>query len=280
MHPTAQHARSIQRQQFSFDQERNHTRAKQLLQRRVIAGKVRVCLITLLSCAHHMKPALAVKQSVRHQRVQVRMIFRQILQELQKKPEFANLTMADLQAALWYAEKRLYETAGEDTVEDSSVDKESTGYADNEAPDYSNASADVARGFGISEERIAEAIQKARDDGRAAAARSGDEQVLVEPKLGGKQGAAGGFTPSEKRAFRRSIATRTARTKTGSGGSVAGHEKNQYSRSNSDSGRIRLLKSLKAKYTEVWKAGADISRVYRAAGISTPEFYELQQTVD
>ena len=42
MHPTAQHARSIQRQQFSFDQERNHTRAKQLLQRRVIAGKVRV----------------------------------------------------------------------------------------------------------------------------------------------------------------------------------------------------------------------------------------------
>ena len=39
----------------------------------MIAGEVRVCLITLLSTAHHMKLALAIKQSVRYQRVQVRM---------------------------------------------------------------------------------------------------------------------------------------------------------------------------------------------------------------
>ena len=81
MHPTAQHARSIRRQQSSFEQERNHTRAKQLLQLGVIAGKKRVCRATLFlsefasefSSAHHMKLALAIKQSVRHQRVQVRM---------------------------------------------------------------------------------------------------------------------------------------------------------------------------------------------------------------
>ena len=40
MHPTAQHARSINGQQSSLDQERNHARAKQLLQPRVIAGLV------------------------------------------------------------------------------------------------------------------------------------------------------------------------------------------------------------------------------------------------
>ena len=73
MHPTAQHARSIRRQQSSFEQDRNHTRAKQLFQRRVIVGEVRVCLITLLASAHHMKPSLAIKQSVDYQRVRVRM---------------------------------------------------------------------------------------------------------------------------------------------------------------------------------------------------------------
>ena len=73
MHPAPQHARSIQRQQSSLDQERDHARAKQLLQPRVITGEVLVCLITLLSSAHHMKPSLAIKQAVGYQRVQVRM---------------------------------------------------------------------------------------------------------------------------------------------------------------------------------------------------------------
>ena len=77
VHPTTQHARSIRRQQSGFDQERNHTRAKQLLQRRVIASEVRVCRAALFlsefASAHHMKLCLAIKQAVRHQRVQVRM---------------------------------------------------------------------------------------------------------------------------------------------------------------------------------------------------------------
>ena len=77
MHPTAQHARSIRWQQSNFDQELDHARTEQLLQRRVIAGKKRVCRATLFLSefvsAHHMKPALAVKQTVGNQRVQVRM---------------------------------------------------------------------------------------------------------------------------------------------------------------------------------------------------------------
>ena len=73
MHPTPQHARSIQRQQPSFEQERNHAREKQLLQLGVNAGEVRVCRATILTSAHHMKLAFAIKQAVGHQRVQVRM---------------------------------------------------------------------------------------------------------------------------------------------------------------------------------------------------------------
>jgi hypothetical protein len=44
--------------------------------------------------------------------------------------------MSDLQAVLWYPEKRIYETA---KIEESSDDQE--GYADTAAPDYANAAA-------------------------------------------------------------------------------------------------------------------------------------------
>ena len=60
---------------------RSCARTEQLLQRRVIAGKKRVCRATLFlsefasefASAHHMKPSLAIKQAVGYQRVQVRM---------------------------------------------------------------------------------------------------------------------------------------------------------------------------------------------------------------
>ena len=42
------------------------------------------------------------------------------------------LTMSDLQALLWYPEKRLYDPAKQ-------KDGESRGYQDDEAPDYANA---------------------------------------------------------------------------------------------------------------------------------------------
>jgi len=57
-----------------------------------------------------------------HERTYIRSVFAQILAELQTDPAYADLTMADLQAVLWYAEKRLYESA-----KDNNVDQESTG---------------------------------------------------------------------------------------------------------------------------------------------------------
>ena len=64
-------------------------------------------------------------------------MFENALQRLQDLPEVrqqsnAPLTMSDLQALLWYPEKRLYDTAKQ-------KDGESRGYTDDEAPDYANA---------------------------------------------------------------------------------------------------------------------------------------------
>ena len=72
-----------------------------------------------------------------NERAFIRKVFQNALQRLQDAPEVrqqsnAPLTMSDLQALLWYPEKRLYDTAKQQ-------DGESRGYEDNEAPDYANA---------------------------------------------------------------------------------------------------------------------------------------------
>jgi len=68
----------------------------------------------------------------------IREVFKRGLKQLQDLPEIKNgsnteLTMSDLQALLWYPEKRLYDTAKQ---KDGG---ESRGYEDDEAPDYANA---------------------------------------------------------------------------------------------------------------------------------------------
>ena len=65
-----------------------------------------------------------------------------------------DLTMADLQALMWYPEKKLYDTAKlkEDVVE--------TGYEDNAAPDYANAAASLVATMGISEADIQSTLQE------------------------------------------------------------------------------------------------------------------------
>jgi hypothetical protein len=64
----------------------------------------------------------------------IREVLNGMLSELRNDPRYENLTMADLQAVLWYAEKRLYESAKEDPNDD-----DVEGYSDDEAPDYANA---------------------------------------------------------------------------------------------------------------------------------------------
>ena len=79
-------------------------------------------------------------------------VFGQVLPILQQQNP--NLTMADLQALMWYPEKKLYDTAKlkEEVVE--------TGYEDNAAPDYANAAANLVATMGISEADIQSTLQE------------------------------------------------------------------------------------------------------------------------
>jgi hypothetical protein len=81
------------------------------------------------------------------QRNYIRAAFGEILRQLQEDHGLANLTMSDLQALLWYPEKRLYDAAKSD--EDAAE-----GYDDDEAPDYANAAAKLARANGVSEDQL------------------------------------------------------------------------------------------------------------------------------
>jgi len=86
----------------------------------------------------------------------IRKVFNKILADVRGKG-YPALTMSDLQALLWYPEKRLYDIAKSD--EDASE-----GYSDDEAPDYANAAAKLARGIGVSDADIQSAITEAENE--------------------------------------------------------------------------------------------------------------------
>jgi predicted kinase len=73
------------------------------------------------------------------ERTFLRKVFNSALDRLRAMPGNEALTMADLQALLWYPERRLYDAAK------SSGDQQK-GYADDEAPDYANAARKLVRG--------------------------------------------------------------------------------------------------------------------------------------
>lgn len=85
------------------------------------------------------------------ERARIRQVMNQVLTELQQS--YPDLTMSDLQALLWYPEKRLYDSA-------KTVDEGVTGYEDNEAPDYANAAAALAETLGVPQEQINQTIQE------------------------------------------------------------------------------------------------------------------------
>jgi hypothetical protein len=89
------------------------------------------------------------------ERARIRRVMSQVLVELQT--QFPSLTMSDLQALLWYPEKRLYDAA-------KTADEGKTGYEDNEAPDYANAAADLARAQGIPDDTITNTIKQVDDE--------------------------------------------------------------------------------------------------------------------
>ncbi len=79
-------------------------------------------------------------------------VFTQVLETMQQTEP--DLTMADLQALVWYPEKRLYDSA---KLKEAAVE---TGYADNEAPDYANAAVGFAAKLGIANDLIQTKLQE------------------------------------------------------------------------------------------------------------------------
>jgi len=97
------------------------------------------------------------------ERAQIREVFQGILERLQAGG-YPDLTMSDLQALLWYPERRLYDMG-------TSVKDVASGYTDDEAPDYANAAVALAEAAGIDPGSIQSA--RARVTARISAAGAG-----------------------------------------------------------------------------------------------------------
>lgn len=95
------------------------------------------------------------------ERGRIRKVMGQALTSLQQ--QYPALTMSDLQALLWYPEKRLYDSA-------KTADEATTGYEDDEAPDYANAAAALAAELGVSQDEINTTIQEVDNELRTQAA--------------------------------------------------------------------------------------------------------------
>jgi hypothetical protein len=202
------------------------------------------------------------------ERIYIRSIFDGILAELNKTEKYADLVMADLQAALWYAEKRLYENAKEN------VDQETEdSYADDEAPDYANAASKLAREKGINEQKIQTTLKQESNYGRATGTRlqQGNQAQPI-----GQQEEARSFTQKEKRNFIGTLAIKRVRS------SRAGAKGESYAYSGAsgkDGGAVRVLKKLGISYSNIWKAGKGIKSVFKANALLAPNFYELTDSL-
>ena len=205
----------------------------------------------------------------------IRAIFSDVLADLQQRPEYADLTMADLQAVLWYAEKRLYETAKEDPNADEDIE----GYSDEDAPDYANAAADVARQKGVSDARIKSALKKEERNERPTGTRPATASGIEVPPAvaAGQPPTAGGFARREKRQFigeRAVLRARADRTSDGQQSPAFAGDGRK------DGGRVRVLKKLGVSYTRKWKASSETGTVFRANDMVLPTFVELAPTLE
>ncbi len=122
------------------------------------------------------------------ERTFIREVFQRGLKRLQDAPSVRQrsnepLTMSDLQALLWYPEKRLYDTAKQ-------KDGESRGYEDDEAPDYANA---ARKAVG---DRLGSSGAVGPGGGGAVAPNAGpSSDNSIQPALLSPPGPTGGRTP-------------------------------------------------------------------------------------
>lgn len=112
----------------------------------------------------------------------IRSVFSGVLKRLQK--QYPELTMADLQALLWYPEKRLYDSA--------KLTEQLEGYDDDEAPDYANAAAKLAEQYARGEPP---------HTGRAGAVRGGERGNVQKGKrkIKADNGGKGDIPASNRR---------------------------------------------------------------------------------
>lgn len=124
------------------------------------------------------------------ERSRIRSIFKSALEELNQ--EFPELTMADLQAVIWYPEKRLYDASKTDKK------KAEMDYEEGGAPDYETAARKVAKERNVSDDQIRQVTERIDDDirtRRAATARpvagsttptTVSARDATQPELGGR----------------------------------------------------------------------------------------------
>lgn len=93
------------------------------------------------------------------ERARIRKVMAQVLTQMQE--QYPALTMSDLQALLWYPEKRLYDAA-------KTAEEGETSYEDDEAPDYANAAAALAKQLGVSQDLIDQTITEVDNELQAA----------------------------------------------------------------------------------------------------------------
>lgn len=205
------------------------------------------------------------------ERQYIRRVFGRILERLQAdNPDLIGLTMADLQAVLWYAEKRLYDTAKAKAAVEQDDTEAAMGYTDDEAPDYANAAVAVARTAGVDEAAIASTLKQEEQHGRPDAARR--RAPAREGQEADQRGAAG-FSPGQRKEFYGAVATLNARS---ARAAAAAEPWSVRSRSVADDrGRGVLNKKLGAPVVAELTLGQKLANRFKAVGIATPKFFEL-----
>jgi len=137
------------------------------------------------------------KEAPQHgtERVWIRKVFATILDNMHAQG-YTEMTMADLQALLWYPEKRLYDKA-------KSSEDVANGYDLDEAPDYANAAAGLAAKQGVKPAEIKAAIQRAEQqhENQVSAGRAARE--LPAQAAEGQPPAGRGLARKERGKFLR-----------------------------------------------------------------------------
>ena len=123
----------------------------------------------------------------------IKSVFDEVQQRLKDENDL-DITMADIQAVIWYPEKALYE----EYKKGKKVDKKSNESKDKDAeqPDYENAAEKLAKEFNITQKQIDDARRSkptGKLDGRRAGQRGGDDarkaqvkEEIIKAKAGNK----------------------------------------------------------------------------------------------